>query len=101
MIRAAEAAFDCGPGAGPYYGVIKATVVNHSGKTNGYATPNPNALAELITEGFKKGGIDPRTISYVEAAATGSALGDPIEISALTKAFQPAPRTGSFVQLVR
>ena len=32
--------------------------------------------------------IDPRTISYVESAANGSALGDPIEINALTKAFR-------------
>jgi polyketide synthase PksN len=78
------------------YGVIKATVANHSGKTNGYATPNPNAQAELIAEGFRKAGIDPRTISYVEAAATGSALGDPIEISGLTKAFQQATKDRQF-----
>ena len=78
------------------YGVIKATAVNHSGKTNGYATPNPNAQAELIAEGFRKAGIDPRTISYVEAAATGSALGDPIEISGLTKAFQQATKDRQF-----
>jgi acyl transferase domain-containing protein/acyl carrier protein len=78
------------------YGVIKATVVNHNGKTNGYTTPNPNALAELIAEGFKKAGIDPRTIRYVEAAATGSALGDPLEISGLTKAFQQATQDLQF-----
>ena len=78
------------------YGVIKATVVNHNGKTNGYSTPNPNAQAELIAEGFRKAGIDPRTISYVEAAATGSALGDPIEISGLTKAFQQATKDRQF-----
>jgi 3-oxoacyl-(acyl-carrier-protein) synthase/acyl carrier protein len=78
------------------YGVIKATVVNHSGKTIGYATPNPNAQAALIGEGFRKGGIDPRTISYIEAAATGSALGDPIEVSGLTKAFQQATKDRQF-----
>jgi polyketide synthase PksN len=78
------------------YGVIKATVVNHNGKTNGYATPNPNAQAELIVEGFKKAGIDPRTIRYVEAAATGSALGDPLEISGLTKAFRQATKDRQF-----
>ena len=78
------------------YGVIKATVVNHSGKTIGYATPNPNAQAELIAEGFRKAGIDPRTISYVEAAATGSALGDPIEMSGLTKAFRQSTKDRQF-----
>ena len=78
------------------YAVIKATVVNHNGKTNGYATPNPNAQAELIAEGFKKAGIDPRTIRYIEAAATGSALGDPLEISGLTKAFRQATKDRQF-----
>ena len=68
--------------------VIKATAINHSGHTNGYMVPNPNAQAQLIEDNFKKSGIDPRTISYVEAAANGSKLGDPIEINALSKAFR-------------
>ncbi len=69
------------------YGVIKATAVNHGGKTNGYSVPNPNAQASLVGHAFKIGNIDPRTISYLEAHGTGTALGDPIEITGLTKAF--------------
>ena len=38
-------------------------------------------------------GIDPATISYIEAHGTGTALGDPIEIAGLTQAFAPAART--------
>ena len=34
------------------------------------------------------GGIDPATISYIEAHGTGTALGDPIEIAGLTQAFR-------------
>jgi phthiocerol/phenolphthiocerol synthesis type-I polyketide synthase E len=33
-------------------------------------------------------GIDPATVSYIEAHGTGTALGDPIEIQALTRAFR-------------
>ncbi len=69
------------------YAVIKGSAVNHGGKTNGYTVPNPNAQGELITEVLKKTGIDPRTISYIEAHGTGTALGDPIEISGLMKAY--------------
>nr|WP_185929342.1 SDR family NAD(P)-dependent oxidoreductase [Paenibacillus sp. SDF0028] len=69
------------------YAVIKGSAVNHGGKTNGYTVPNPNAQGELIAEVFKKSGIDPRTISYIEAHGTGTALGDPIEITGLKKAF--------------
>ena len=68
--------------------VIKSSATNHGGHTNGFTVPNPNAQAQLIEDNFRKSGIHPRTISYVEAAANGSALGDTIEIVALNKAFK-------------
>jgi len=68
--------------------VIKSTAINHGGRTNGFCVPNPNAQAQLFEDNFKKSGIDPRTISYVEAAANGTVLGDPVEITALDKAFR-------------
>lgn len=70
------------------YGVIKATAVNHGGKTHGYTVPNPSAQARVIGDALKEGGIDPRTVSYIEAHGTGTSLGDPIEIAGLTKAFR-------------
>ena len=70
------------------YGVIKGTAINHGGKTNGYTVPNPNAQAGVIGQALQEAGIDPRTISYIEAHGTGTSLGDPIEITGLVKAFQ-------------
>ncbi|MGS5020735.1 SDR family NAD(P)-dependent oxidoreductase [Paenibacillus sp. JJ1683] len=70
------------------YGVIKGTAVNHGGKTNGFSVPNPKAQASVIGRVFKKAGINPRTISYIEAHGTGTSLGDPIEIAGLQKVFQ-------------
>ncbi|MWV45371.1 SDR family NAD(P)-dependent oxidoreductase [Paenibacillus sp. HJL G12] len=69
------------------YGVIKGTAINHGGKTNGYTVPNPKAQARVIEQAFQESGIDPRTITYMEAHGTGTSLGDPIEISGLTKTF--------------
>lgn len=69
------------------YAVILGSHMNHNGKTNGYLTPNLNAQRNLILENCQNCGVDPRTISYVESAANGSKLGDPIEVEALTKAF--------------
>lgn len=69
------------------HALIKATATNHGGRTNGYSVPNPAKQAELIRQALKKGNIDPRTISYIEAHGTGTALGDPVEIGGLTKAF--------------
>lgn len=67
--------------------VIKATTVNHGGKTHGYTVPNPTQQADLIAKALEKSGIHARTISYVEAHGTGTALGDPIEITGLQRAF--------------
>jgi acyl transferase domain-containing protein/NADPH:quinone reductase-like Zn-dependent oxidoreductase/acyl carrier protein/SAM-dependent methyltransferase len=69
------------------YGVIKATVVNHGGKTNGYTVPNPNLQARLICSALVRACVPPRAISYIEAHGTGTALGDPIEIAGLSQAF--------------
>jgi polyketide synthase PksL len=70
------------------YGVIKASRMNHGGKTSGYSVPNPNAQADLIKQTLESGHIDARSISYIEAHGTGTALGDPIEIRGLQEAFE-------------
>ncbi|WP_313918018.1 SDR family NAD(P)-dependent oxidoreductase, partial [Tahibacter sp.] len=69
------------------HGVIRATGVNHGGKTNGYTVPNPVAQRELIAATLAKAGVDARTVSYIEAHGTGTVLGDPIEITGLAQAF--------------
>ena len=70
------------------YAVILGTSVNHDGKTNGYTVPNPNAQSELIRETLERAGVNARTVSYIEAHGTGTNLGDPIEVTGLTNAFQ-------------
>ncbi|MEV8230076.1 SDR family NAD(P)-dependent oxidoreductase [Streptomyces sp. NPDC079167] len=70
------------------HGVIRATSVNHGGKTNGYAVPNPRAQHSVIGHALREAGVDAGTIGYVEAHGTGTSLGDPIEISGLTSAFR-------------
>lgn len=69
------------------YGVIKATVANAGGKTNGYTVPNPSAQSEVIREAIRKAGVDPCAIGYIEAHGTGTELGDPIEVEGLCRAF--------------
>ncbi|MCP4110573.1 MAG: SDR family NAD(P)-dependent oxidoreductase, partial [Desulfobacteraceae bacterium] len=70
------------------YGVILGTCINHGGKTNGYTVPNPTAQGELVRKALDRSDIDARTLSYIEAHGTGTKLGDPIEITGLTHAFQ-------------
>ena len=69
------------------YGVIVSNVVNHSGRTNGFFVPDPRSQEALILAALKRANINPRTIGYLEAHGTGTALGDPIEFEGLTRAF--------------
>ncbi|MGZ9709227.1 amino acid adenylation domain-containing protein [Glaciimonas sp. GNP009] len=75
---------------------IKSTAINHSGQSNGYYVPNTSAQADLIAGNFAKAGIDARTVSCVESAANGSALGDAIEINALTAGFRVSMAAAPF-----
>src|SRR5262249_22765370 len=70
------------------YGVIRGSALNHGGKTNGYTVPNPQAQASAIGRALAESQTDARHISYVEAHGTGTKLGDPIEIAALSRAFE-------------
>src|SRR5919198_1044212 len=49
--------------------------------------PNPRAQADVLIAAYRKAGIDPRTVGYIEAHGTGTPLGDPIEINGLKTAF--------------
>ncbi|MGA1867996.1 MAG: thioester reductase domain-containing protein [bacterium] len=70
------------------YALIRATAENHGGHATSLTAPNPNAQAELLIHAYEEAGIDPATISYIEAHGTGTSLGDPIEINGLKKAFK-------------
>ncbi|MBO0931460.1 type I polyketide synthase [Fibrella aquatilis] len=70
------------------HGIIRGTAVNHGGETNGLTAPNPLAQADLITKALDNAGLTADAVTYVEAHGTGTALGDPIEIDGLTKAFR-------------
>ncbi len=80
-LSAAEAAGD------PIHGLILAAAVNHGGRANSLTAPNPNAQAELLIEAYRRAGVDPETVSFIETHGTGTALGDPVEINALKRAF--------------
>ncbi len=72
------------------YAIVRSSVLNHGGKTNGYTVPNPVAQGDLIVEAFREANVDPKTLGYVETHGTGTSLGDPIEITGLLKAFEGA-----------
>ena len=73
----------------PILAVIRGWAVNNDGSDKiGFAAPGVNAQADVIALAQASAGIRPDEVSYIEAHGTGTPLGDPIEIAALTKAFR-------------
>ncbi len=70
------------------HAVIKGSAINNDGAAKvGYTAPSVGGQAQVIAEAQAIAGVTPETITYIETHGTGTALGDPIEISALKKVF--------------
>ncbi|OAB42666.1 non-ribosomal peptide synthetase, partial [Paenibacillus glacialis] len=69
------------------YAVIKGSATNQDGSSVGITAPNALAQEDVIVRAWEAAGIDPETVTYMEAHGTGTTLGDPIEVDGITRAF--------------
>lgn len=78
------------------HAVIIGSAVNNDGNSKvGYLAPSVEGQAEAITEALAIADVDADSIGYVECHGTGTPVGDPIEVAALTEAFnESTERTG-------
>jgi phthiocerol/phenolphthiocerol synthesis type-I polyketide synthase E len=75
------------------YAVIRGTAINNDGAGKvGFTAPGVAGQSECIQRALRNAGVDPREISYVEAHATATPVGDPIEVTALIDAYRAAAR---------
>ncbi len=78
-------------------GLVRGSAVNNDGSLKvGYLAPSVQGQAAVITDALSLSGIDAETITYIESHGTGTAMGDPIEIAALTNAFSKQTRRRQF-----
>lgn len=71
--------------------VVKGSAINNDGSLKvGFTAPSVEGQAGVIAEAMAAAGVEPRSIAYVEAHGTATALGDPVEVAALAKAFAPS-----------
>ncbi len=69
--------------------VIRGSAINNDGALRvGFTAPSVEGQAAVIAEALALARVDPATIGYVEAHGSGTPLGDPIEMAALTRAFE-------------
>jgi acyl transferase domain-containing protein/acyl carrier protein len=79
------------------HAVIRGSATNNDGALKAsFTAPSVYQQSEVIMEALANAGVNPETVSYIEAHGTGTALGDPIEIRALTKAFRAGANKNNF-----
>ena len=82
------------------YAVIKAAALNNDGSQRvSFGAPGVEGQAEVVAMAHALAGVDPETITYVEAHGTATPLGDPIEVAGLTKAFRLGTNAKQFCAL--
>ncbi|HEX5876099.1 MAG TPA: type I polyketide synthase, partial [Pyrinomonadaceae bacterium] len=79
------------------HAVIKGSAINNDGAMKvGFTAPAVEGQASVIEEALALASIEPATIGYIETHGTGTALGDPVEIAALTQAFRTGTEATGF-----
>ncbi len=77
--------------------VIKGSAINNDGAEKaGYTAPSVNSQADAIVEALANADVGADSISYIEAHGSGTPVGDPIEMRALTKAFRTSSKRSGF-----
>ena len=70
------------------YAVIRGTAINNDGGMKAsYSAPSVTGQVGAMVEALRVAGVSPESIRYIECHATGTAVGDPLEIQALSQAF--------------
>ena len=82
------------------YGVVRGWAINNDGSAKAsFTAPSIDGQAEVIALAQKRAKVNPETVTYIEAHGTGTTLGDPIEVAALTKAFRARTKRKQFCAL--
>lgn len=71
------------------HAVIRAVAVNNDGAVRaGFTAPGVEGQLKVVAEALSLSGVPAETVGYIEAHGSGTPLGDPIEVEALTRAFR-------------
>ncbi|BBM88321.1 type I polyketide synthase [Candidatus Uabimicrobium amorphum] len=88
------------------YAVIRGVGCSSDGKSKGLFVPNVQGEKRAILQAYEPTQVSPRSVSLIEAHGTGTALGDPTEITALTEVygkrttFSPSCAIGSIKSMI-
>ncbi|AUX47812.1 polyketide synthase [Sorangium cellulosum] len=75
---------DAVAGGDPVLALIRGSAVNQDGRSTGLTAPNVLAQKALLRQALDSAGVSAADLGYVETHGTGTPLGDPIEMEALS-----------------
>ena len=82
------------------HAVIKGSAINNDGSDRvGFTAPGLKGQTSVIRDALTMAEVAAETINYVEAHGSGTQLGDPIEVAALTRAFRAGTEKKQFCAL--
>lgn len=67
----------------PVLAVIRGSATGQDGRSNGLTAPSGAAQEAVLRAAYRRAGVPPERVGYIEAHGSGTALGDPIEATAL------------------
>ena len=79
----------------PIIALLRGSAVNQDGASGGLTVPSGPSQEQVVRQALARGGIDASRVSYVETHGTGTPLGDPIELGALSNVFKQPLMVGS------
>jgi len=82
------------------YAIVRGFATNNDGSDKvAYTAPSVEGQSRVIAMAQALAGVSPDSIGYIEAHGTGTPLGDPIEVAALTQAFRARTNAKQFCAL--
>jgi len=83
----------------PVLAVIRGSAVNQDGASNGLTAPNGPAQEAVLRRALSQAGVAAERLGLLETHGTGTPLGDPIEVEALSRVFGPQQSTDQICYL--
>ncbi len=82
------------------WAVVKGSAINNDGAQKaGYLAPSVEGQARCVAEAQAMSDVPAETVDYIECHGTGTYLGDPIEVAAMTQAFQQTTDKTQFCKI--
>uniref|UniRef100_UPI003D70BCF1 type I polyketide synthase n=1 Tax=Streptomyces chumphonensis TaxID=1214925 RepID=UPI003D70BCF1 len=75
--------------------LIVGSATGNDGGGEGLTVPSPDGQRRVLAHAYRRAGVDPRDVQYVELHGTGTRRGDPVEAAALGSVFGGAEDEGA------